>query len=92
MFCSMQIDGKYHELPSLIAPRGKSENQFGFRQKKSCSLQLLKCKNEWTKLLDTGKTVDIIYIDFCKAFDSVSHQKLIGKLEAYGLERKLYLD
>ena len=53
-----------------------SENQFGFRRNKSCSLQLMRCKNEWTKSLDVGQSVDIVYIDFSKAFDTVSHTKL----------------
>ena len=34
------------------------------------------------------KIIDIVYIDFCKAFDSVSHHKLVGKLEFFGLDRK----
>uniref|UniRef100_A0A2D4PU09 Reverse transcriptase domain-containing protein n=1 Tax=Micrurus surinamensis TaxID=129470 RepID=A0A2D4PU09_MICSU len=52
-----------------------SKKQFGFRKKLSCNLQLLHCKNIWTTLLDQGKAIDAIYIDFCKAFDSV-HDKL----------------
>ena len=63
-------------------------NQYGFRKNKSCALQLLKCKNDWTNLLDKGKSVDVIYIDFCKAFDSVSHPKLLFKLEKYGINDK----
>ena len=68
-----------------------SKNQFGFRKNKSCSLQLLKCKNDWTNMIDKGNSVDVVYIDFCKAFDTVSHQKLIMKLSKYGIHGNLLL-
>ena len=34
-----------------------------------------------------GKAVDVIYLDFVKAFDSVSHSTLLEKLAAHGLDR-----
>jgi len=36
--------------------------------------------DEWTKLLDHWTAVDIIYLDFMKAFDKVSHSHLLHKL------------
>ena len=36
-----------------------------------------------------GKTVDVIYIDFSRAFDSVVHSKLLVKLETFGICGKL---
>ena len=39
----------------------------------------------WTKILDNGNDVDIINLDFCKAFDCVPHQLLLCKLKAHGI-------
>ena len=38
-----------------------------------------------TKVLDEGDPLDIIYLDFAKAFDKVPHKRLIKKLEAHGI-------
>ena len=45
----------------------------------------LKCKNEWSKHFDGKSPIDVIYLDFSKAFDSVSLEKLLLKLSAYGI-------
>ena len=62
-----------------------SPAQFGFTKGKSCQLQLLESLEDWTKSLDHGKDVDVIFYDFKKAFDTLSHSKLILKLESYGI-------
>ena len=40
---------------------------------------------EITKWIDEGSPVEIIYLDFQKAFDKVSHQRLLLKLKAHGI-------
>ena len=39
----------------------------------------------WTNAIDSNKFVDTVYIDFAKAFDTVSHRKLLYKLTKYGI-------
>ena len=47
-----------------------SECQHGFRKKRSCVTQLLEVHEKLTDMIDDGKSIDIIYVDFKKAFDS----------------------
>ncbi|MCP4473118.1 MAG: hypothetical protein GY821_00795 [Gammaproteobacteria bacterium] len=68
----------------LIAPA-----QHGFLSKKSTVTQLLLCLNDWTKVVDAGGAVDVAYLDIAKAFDSVSHPKLLEKLRGYGMHGNL---
>ena len=63
--------------------------QYGFLAKRSTTLQLLKALDDWTEALDNGFEVDVIYTDFQKAFDKVPHQRLLGKMKAYGISQEI---
>lgn len=61
------------------------DSQHGFMRHRSCLTNLLEFFEEVLKKVDRGEPVDIIYFDFAKAFDKVSHGKLICKLRKYGI-------
>ena len=67
-----------------------SNAQHGFIKGKSCVTQLLEFLEDITQSIDNGDEVDVIYLDFCKAFDKVPHQRLLQKLYAYGIRGKVH--
>ena len=62
-----------------------SENQHAFLSKRSTISNMFECTYDWVNFLNDAKCLDIIYIDFEKAFDKVSIEKLIYKLSKYGM-------
>ena len=66
-----------------------SKKQFGFISGRSTTLQLLTVLEDWTKILDTDGTINNIYMDFMKAFDKVPHQRLLHKVNKYGISGKI---
>ena len=67
-----------------------SNDQFGFCEGRSCVLQLLNTLFDWLCQLDDNNSVDAIYLDFKKAFDSVPHQRLLTKLHGYGVRGNIF--
>ena len=43
------------------------------------------CFNDWSKSRNNNKPTDVVFLDFCKAFDSVPHGRLLYRLEQYGI-------
>ena len=66
-----------------------NSSQHGFMAKKSCLTNLLHCLEEVTAILDSGDCVDILYLDFAKAFDKVQHKRLLSKLEALNIKGEI---
>lgn len=61
-------------------------SQHGFRAGRSCLTNLLDFLEYVTELLDRGQKVAVVYLDFCKAFDKVPHQRLLVSLQCHGLD------
>ena len=64
-------------------------SQDGFRKFHAPGTQLLECLDDWTYFIDNHKYVNVCYIDFSRAFDSMSIPKLIYKLSLYGFSGPL---
>lgn len=66
-----------------------SKKQYGFLPGRSTVLQLLKMLDHWTEALDNGDSLEVLYLDIQKAFDTVPHKRLIIKLKALGIKGRL---
>ena len=61
------------------------DTQHGFMRRKSCTTNLLHFLERLTRELDAGNPIDVVYLDFAKAFDKVPHRRLLAKLQAHGI-------
>ena len=76
----------YSRLYSFLIAKGiLNENQFGFRKAHSTSHALNFSVNEIRKSLANEEHVIGVFIDLSKAFDTISHSKLLAKLEKSGI-------
>ena len=65
------------------------DTQHGFRHNRSCLTNLLDFFHDIINMYDEARAVDVIYLDFQKAFDKVPHKRLIQKLNCYGIRGNL---
>ena len=59
--------------------------QHGFVKNKSVTTNLLEALNIWTEALDHNLPVDVLYLDYSKAFDTVPHQRLLKQVGSFGV-------
>jgi hypothetical protein len=74
-----------HIYNHLICNNILSKNQHGFVPRRSTTTNLLETMDIITGSLNEGLGVDVIYLDFIKAFDRVAHARLVLKLRGIGL-------
>ena len=65
-----------------------SPSQCGFRKGFSAQHCLISLIEKWKKSIDNGGAFGALMTDLSKAFDCLSHELLIAKLEAYGFDEK----
>ena len=74
-----------HMMDFLIKHKLINPSQHGFLKARSRLTNLLCFFEEITKWVEEGSPVEVIYLDFQKAFDKVPHQRLILKLKSHGM-------
>ena len=74
-----------------------NDEQFAILKNNTDLLMVAQLRHNWLYYLDNcistiaeGGVIDTIYLDFAKAFDTVPHRRLLGKLNAFGVQRKLF--
>ena len=73
-------------MDQLKVNQGIRPSQHGFMNGRSCLRNLISFHDKVIHLVDEGKAVDVVYLDFSKAFDTVPHNILMEKLAARGLD------
>ncbi len=77
-------------LNNLQQTAALSAAQHVFIPPRSRLSNLLVAEERITLLMDSGEGVDLVYLDFAKAFDSVNHRVLCDKMLAYGIHRSIF--
>jgi ribonucleases P/MRP protein subunit RPP40 len=78
------------EIVTLLEKNQSIRNsQHGFRHRRSCLTNLLTFMEKIAEDLDSGEAVDVIYLDFQKAFDKVPHLRLLVKLKEIGVRGRV---
>ena len=73
-----------HLVEHMVSKNLFADSQHGFVPNRDCMSNLLLALEEWTQAIELGYRVDLIYTD--KAIDSVSHKRLLVKLESAGIK------
>jgi len=82
---------KYQLLNYLLRKQLITKKQHAFIINHSTATNLLECTHDWVVSISKHTCVDVVYIDFSRAFDSIVFTKLLAKLSAYGIDGKLLM-
>jgi len=61
------------------------DSQHGFRHGRPCTTNVLEFLDIVTDVINQKGNVDVIFLDFAKAFDKVPHKRLLPKLQSHGI-------
>ena len=61
-------------------------SQHGFTKGKSCLTNQIAFCDVIIGWVDGGRAVDVVYLDFSKAFDTISHNIFVRKIRKYGVD------
>ena len=70
-------------MDQLNVNQGIRPSQHGFTNGRSCLTNLISFCDKVTRLVNEGKAVDVVYLDFSKAFDSVPHNILVENVAVW---------
>ena len=86
--CSNVIEHILHSqiVKHLEAHNILSDEQHGFRKRRSYDIQLILTLYDLASGLDEGQQIDAILLDFSKAFDKVPYERLAIKLRHYAIQ------
>lgn len=62
-----------------------SESQYGCKKGWSYALKLLDVLDKWSKAVDMGESIDVVYPDFHWVLDSVPMKRLMKKIQAFSI-------
>ena len=79
-----------HILDHLDKHNILADAQHGFRKRRSCETQLLLTCHYLASVVNNSGQVDMLVLDFAKAFDTVVHRRLLSKVAGYGIRGNLH--